>query len=534
MRIPLPARLRGRRIWMSAGVLLASLLLVLVVIQSLLAHSGPQIRRRVILTLSHRLGSRVELDSLTLSLWRGRVSGGGLRVFTPASETAASGAKPMLEAHSFTFDSSLLGLLRNPMTISSVHVSGLTIVIPPRPAGFVPEGGGISSERRTAEKPDPIRADEIVCDGTEVILLPQSAQAEPRRLMLKSLILRHVEPDQSWPYEAVLLNDAPRGEVRSAGRFGPWVMESPVDSPLSGRFNMTGAALNSIRGLGGELTAQGQFSGTLDNLSLTGTAEAPHFSLSPANRPIALLLKFSGKVDGASGITTLDPIEARIGESVFRGRGTVLDERGQGHRIAIDAKETGGRLEDFLTLAVHPQPVLMNGAVSSRVRMQVVPGEASVAEKMTLTGSFEATALRFTSASVRDMVNQMSQRAQGDSTAANSTAANFGSPQAPVTLAGDYRMAGGTISMSGLVLVTPGARLDMAGTVRQADGVLSLQGQARTESSLSGMETSWWKKLLLLPVDPFFHRKGAGAQVPIQITGKGNELTFGIKMKPGD
>jgi hypothetical protein len=36
-----------------------------------------------------------------------------------------------------------------------------------------------------------------------------------------------------------------------------------------------------------------------------------------------------------------------------------------------------------------------------------------------------------------------------------------------------------------------------------------------------------------LPVDPFFHRKGAGAQVPIQITGKGNELTFGIKMKPG-
>ena len=63
---------------------------------------------------------------------------------------------------------------------------------------------------------------------------------------------------------------------------------------------------------------------------------------------------------------------------------------------------------------------------------------------------------------------------------------------------------------------------------------MNFTGQARTEARLSQMTTGVKSKLLRL-VDPFFAKDGAGAVVPIRITGTKSSPKFGLdfhKLKP--
>ena len=61
-------------------------------------------------------------------------------------------------------------------------------------------------------------------------------------------------------------------------------------------------------------------------------------------------------------------------------------------------------------------------------------------------------------------------------------------------------------------------------------------GKVRTEAKLSQMVSTWWKSLLLKPVDPFFAKNGAGVEVPVKVTGTNGDpkfgLDFGHKDKP--
>ncbi len=49
----------------------------------------------------------------------------------------------------------------------------------------------------------------------------------------------------------------------------------------------------------------------------------------------------------------------------------------------------------------------------------------------------------------------------------------------------------------------------------------------RLDAKLSQMTTGW-KSILLKPVDPFFHKHGAGTEVPFKITGTREEPHFGL------
>jgi hypothetical protein len=47
------------------------------------------------------------------------------------------------------------------------------------------------------------------------------------------------------------------------------------------------------------------------------------------------------------------------------------------------------------------------------------------------------------------------------------------------------------------------------------------------KAKLSQM-TKGWKSILLKPVDPFFHKNGAGTEVPFKVTGTHSEPHFGL------
>jgi hypothetical protein len=66
------------------------------------------------------------------------------------------------------------------------------------------------------------------------------------------------------------------------------------------------------------------------------------------------------------------------------------------------------------------------------------------------------------------------------------------------------------------------------------DGVYTLDGKqfdfhgkARLDAKVSQMVTGW-KSILLLAVDPFFSKNGAGTEVPVEVTGTNSDPHFGL------
>jgi hypothetical protein len=59
---------------------------------------------------------------------------------------------------------------------------------------------------------------------------------------------------------------------------------------------------------------------------------------------------------------------------------------------------------------------------------------------------------------------------------------------------------------------------------------LDFEGKMRTDAKVSQMVASKWKSLLLKPVDPFFKKDGAGAVIPVKVTGTKSAPKFGLDL----
>ena len=55
-------------------------------------------------------------------------------------------------------------------------------------------------------------------------------------------------------------------------------------------------------------------------------------------------------------------------------------------------------------------------------------------------------------------------------------------------------------------------------------------GDVRTKAKISQMVASRWKSILLKPVDPFFKKDGAGAVIPVKISGTKSAPKFGLDL----
>jgi len=58
-------------------------------------------------------------------------------------------------------------------------------------------------------------------------------------------------------------------------------------------------------------------------------------------------------------------------------------------------------------------------------------------------------------------------------------------------------------------------------------------GHISTDAKASQMVTGW-KSALLAPFDPLFSKHGRGLELPVSISGKGNDVKFGLAMHNAD
>lgn len=494
--------------------------MLIIIAEVVLHHAGPILKGRVIETLSTRFESKVELDTLDVSLLHGlQVTGGGLRIYPPDDVIAAGAAEPLIAVRHFDFRAGIAGLFIKPMHVSSVHVSGLDIHIPPK------------EYRQQASRPKKrggkikIVVGEILCDDSELIIGTAKPGKDPKDFALKHIVLHDVGGNAAWPYDATLTNAIPRGNIHAIGTFGPWNLESPGDSAVIGDYTFDQADLGTIKGIGGILSSTGKFNGQLNRIDVNGTTDTPDFQLDTANHPVSLKTQFHAIVDGTSGDTYLQPVAATLGESKFTCAGSVINIKGKGHLIDLDIDIPAGQIQDFLNLAVKTQPPVMSGALNMKAKLNIPPGKESVTQKIGVRGRFLLTGIHFSSPNVEDKVDMLSLRAQG-----KPGEARPGAPDVHSQMRGAFDLRSGRMTFSQLNYALPGATVQLAGQYTLDGKKFEFTGKVRTDAKLSQMTASWWKSLMLKPVDPFFHKNGAGAEIPVKISGTNTSPKFGLDM----
>jgi hypothetical protein len=484
-------------------------------------RAGPILKGRVIETLSTRFNSRVEMDGFDVSVVKGlEVSGNGLRIF-PEDEVVAAGAtEPLIALGRFSFHVNMAGLFAKPMHVGTVHVTGMAIHIPPREMRAQAPKGQRHIGKIT------IVVDEIVFDDSKLVIGTLKPDKEPLDFEMSRVVMRNIGPNAPWEYDATLVNATPKGDIHAKGTFGPWNNDSPGDSSVIGHYTFDHADLNTIKGIGGMLSSVGEFTGQLNNIVVDGTTETPDFSLDTANHPMPLHTKFHAVVDGTNGDTYLQPVDARLGESDFSCNGTVINVRGKGHIIDLDVTVPNGRIQDFLQLGVKTTPVVMTGRLTMKTKLHIRPGPESVTRKIGLKGGFTLRQIHFTNPEVEDKVDMLSLRAQGDPKDAKPGAEDVHSQ-----MVGQFVMEAGKLSFSKLDYTLPGATVELTGEYSLDGQQFEFEGKMRTDAKVSQMVASKWKSILLKPVDPFFKKNGAGAEIPVKISGTRSAPKFGLDLR---
>src|SRR5947209_13623527 len=230
---------------------------------------APAIKRMVVDVLEDRFGSAVEIRNLQVSpVPRIRVFAEGIVL----RHKGRTDVPPLMTIEKLSISANVMGLLHSPKRVSSVHLQGLQIHVPP-PGNNEPE---IQPKKHFA--PD-VLVEEIISDDALLETLPRNPAKQPRDFHIHTLVLRQFGFDGPASFHAVLTNPAPVGQIDSEGQFGPWKAEEPGDTPISAGFTFSKADLGTLRGIAGILSSTGKYSGTLDHLDVEGDTDTPDFAL---------------------------------------------------------------------------------------------------------------------------------------------------------------------------------------------------------------------------------------------------------------
>jgi hypothetical protein len=490
------------------------------------------LRKLVVATLADRLNSDVELRAFSVDTFPRVVVGGeGL---TLRLRGQPGGVPPLIEIASFQVHTSLMDMLRRPRRFRHVTLQGLVVNIPPgglrrqdNPIGDAMAGAKGSSDSvpstSDAQGRSPIIIDELTADGAMLRIIPRREGKPPREFAIQALTMRQLGLGQQMPFRAELTNPIPKGQIETAGTFGPWQKGDPGSTPLRGNYTFDKADLGTIKGIGGILRSTGEFSGQLNRIAVKGTTTTPDFQLTTSKQPVPLDTAFEAVVDGTDGDTYLNRVDAQLARTSLTAQGAVVGTKGvKGRTVNLNVKIHEGRIEDLLRLAVESKEPLLTGRVALQTDFHLPPGERDVIARLELKGSFDVDAAKFTDPKVQEKLTGMSRRARGmDPDVKGGSVAS--------DLSGRFHLKNASLALSNIAFAIPGALVRLNGAYGLQSEMIEFDGTVRMDATVSeaaGM--SGFKGFLLKAIDPIFRKKGAGAIVPIKIRGTKDEPKFGL------
>ena len=482
--------------------------------------SSETLRMRLISALEERLDVDAELDSLTLRFHPNlRAIGTGLTLRSRQQPDVP----PLIEVKRFTVDANLSGLWRR--RVSFVKLDGLRIQIPPDDRNGNPNDTPDASqaETRPADYLKQVVIDDVEAPDAKLIVLRRDPSKPPRTWSLHQLHVQHVSFASRMPFETVLTNAIPPGEIKATGTFGPWRTDDPGHTDLEGAFNFDRADLSVFDGIAGTLSASGNFRGTLNRIDITGQTDTPDFTVDTGGHPVPLKTSYHAFVDATNGNTTLDPVEATFLNTSVIAKGGIYEEATRkGRVIKLDLSIDNGRLEDIMRLAVNTPRAPMSGLLRLSTRFVIPPEKRDIVDKLQLDGHFTIQRGRFTDADVQKKINELSRRASArvaEEPDARGVGSNF---------EGRFRLNEGRLALPTVTFDVPGAIVELHGQYGMRREDIAFDGNLYMDAKISQTVTGF-KSLLLKVVDPLFRRKGKTV-VPLKISGSRAAPKFGVNV----
>jgi hypothetical protein len=472
--------------------------------------AADRIRAKMVGYLSDKFDADVAIAEMTIELVP-RVSIEGRGLTLTRRTDAASG--PFVTLERFQAAGTPLGLMRR-------HVDQVTV------DGFevrVKRGGPKGTSHQRPPRHD-VSIDEITVRNGVLLILPRNPEKLPLQFDLERVTFEDFGFERAATYRARLTNPKPRGYIDATGTAGPWDVEELSQTPLTGGYTFERADLSTINGIGGTLTSTGKFEGHLERIRVTGVTSAPDFQLEMTKQPVKLNTTFRATVDGTSGDTYLEMVDATLGESKIHATGSVAGApKAKGRSVLLDVHVDDGRLEDVLRLAVKGQHPPLSGVLALRSAFELPPGEADVPERLRLKGTFTIKRGQFTSDTVQDKIDNLSRRGQGQPT--NTNVQNVMS-----TFGGAFSLGDGVLRLPRFQFGVRGSTVDLSGTYGLKSETMNFAGTLALDAPLS-KTTTGFKSLLLKAVDPLFRGRGVGTLVPIKIAGSVEKPEFGVDVR---
>jgi hypothetical protein len=539
-----------RKRWIVIAATIGGLTLAAAVsIATRIPITSDALRTRVVRALADRLDADVELDDLTLRIYpRLHATGRGLTVRFQKRRDVP----PLVSIDRFSIDADLVGLWRR--RVARVRLDGLSISIPPDPddeppagtlakADAAPASRGPSAETTPPSTPStpPASSDatdddtssyahdviieQLEAPDSQLAILRSDPEKAPRVWYMHQLTMRNVGLASKMPFDTLLTNAVPPGQIAASGTFGPWGRSDPGATPLEGRFTFDNADLSVFNGISGILSARGTFDGTLDRIAVDGETETPDFMVNISHHTVPLRTTYRAIVDATNGNTTLAPVNAVVLNTPIVAQGGVYEIEGvDGREVRLDVTIDGGRLEDVMRMAVNTPRAPMTGGLDLKTALVIPPGRRDVVDKLQLDGQFTIRQGRFTDRDVQAKVNDLSRRARGrkqeDGVEVARVTSNF---------AGRFKLANGRLGLNSLAFDIPGALVSLNGTYGLKQETIAFAGDLHMDAKVS-QTTTGFKSLLLKMADPLFRRNGKTV-VPLKISGTRNDPHFGLDMK---
>jgi hypothetical protein len=519
-----------RRLLIGAAIIVAALAVVAwIAVGPLLS---PKFRQHLLEVVGRHYGGNAELRDLQVTFFpQPAVTGEGLVV----RHQGRTDVPPLLSIERFSARATWTGMLKRPRRVASLELVGLKLTIPStgKREALMPDSlrngsgddSGSGSTPSDGGKPrGPVIIDRIHSADATLTILRKDPQKTPRVFEIHRLELTSVSLDAPMRYTATLTNPKPPGSIETSGELGPWTAGEPGLTRLRGSYTFSHADLGVFKGIDGDLSSEGVYTGVLERIGVRGKAITPDFMVTLAGNPVALSTTFAAVVDGTNGNTWLDPVKATFLQSAIDARGGIVRVEGvQGREVTLHVVIEKARIEDLLRLAMKSDKPVMLGAARITTKLRIPPGDVDVIEKLELDGEFHIAEARFTDVDVQSSITKLSRKGRGlpDVERGSSVVSE---------LKGRFVMKKGRITFSNLTFAVPGASVHLAGSYGLRSEELSFKGKLRLRATIS-QTTTGFKRVLLKLVDPFFREKGAGAEIPIKVEGPRNKPKFGLDMR---
>ena len=480
----------------------------------LLASKWPWKEATVKAAIEKTTGSRVTMTSFRATYFPPGCIIRGIQVINPE----ARGYPPLFAATSATIRTSYSEMLFRHGTINTLEITQMLFRIPPKGVSRAPHPQ--SSDPGGAFTIEHVEAD------TGVLEFLSNSQGEvATHVDVHHLRLDNATKSQPMIFHAAIRVPTPPGEVRAAGRIGPWQTSELASTPVSGTFTFQHVALAFLKGVSGDLNTEGKFSGVLGEISVQGTADVPDFRVIHSDHAVHLSSNYHVVTNATTGNTSIVNARSHWNQTTVNTTGEVIGVRHQkGKTVFLNAEVNRGRLDDLLSLFTsHPQPS-MRGALALRAHIVLPPGPPKFLERLKITGDFSADGIRFTNPRLQTEVDKLERSAAGGKKSDSAP------PVVLARLSGHAVAKGGTARLSHISIVSPGCNVTAEGTFDLMAKTVDLDGLLRTEGKLSDT-TNGINSLVLKAISPLWRHRNSVSIIPFRITGTSSQPHFSVQLR---